>query len=72
MSDCFYIVRSIFDTSLKVAVAAVASKLVIAPFSRKKPKRLVSLCESWQSGIVWFEELPKPLVTSFTFESANG
>ena len=46
ISDCLYIVGSVSSTNLKVAVAAVTRKLVVAPFRRQESKRLVGLCKS--------------------------
>ena len=72
VSDRFHIVCSVCHTDLKIAVAAIASELVVAPLSGQKAERCESLRVSWQPRIVRLEELLKPLITSFALQSADG
>ena len=72
VSNRFHVVCSVCHTDLKVAVAAIASELVVAPLSGQKLERREGLRVSWQPGIVRLEELLKPLITSFALQSVDG
>lgn len=66
MSDRFDIFGGVSHAKLKVAVAPIAGKLVIAPLGRKKAKRRARLqVVVRQPGVVWLKELLKPTIASF-------
>lgn len=67
MTDRFHIMCSVSHPRLKITVATIASKVIIAPFSCQKPFRRVDLGIAGQGRIVWFEETLKPLVARWTF-----
>lgn len=72
VADRFHVVCGFCHTDLKVAVAAIASELVVTPLGGWKAERRQGLRVSWQPGVVWLEELLKPLITGFALQSADG
>lgn len=71
LSNRFYIMCSVCHANLKVAVAAVAGEIVIAPVSGQETERRACRRVAWQPRIVWFEEILKPLITSFALQSVK-
>ena len=73
VSDGFHIACSIRHTDLEIAIAAIASKIVVAPLRGQKAERLTAFAiVSWQPRVVGLKKVLKPLVANFASQSANG